>query len=312
MKRHLYEYENLVVGGNLQAIFFAYINNYPLLFKETQPPLDFEYFEHDFPIEKLMLTKQENFLNTPYGAKKFANQKREVYDRLLFSLSLAGLVPVADKVRSISIEDEETIKISTERARQVNINFKKLYIFEPKIVYGLDIEEHQEVEECTVYDTFKIRSKTHDFNLIDIDDIEKGHDFVNKIWFMPKEKPNTVVIKSRSTREKINDSEYGVINIKYKLKGIFEKAGIEKRNYDKELFLDFLSKEVYYVDKNVYKSSDSIIIDRRTEREVCLNIAHHQQMTSSLLGAYPWRINHLFLDSSGTIRWYHWQMITPH
>ena len=86
------------------------------------------------------------------------------------------------------------------------------------------------------------------------------------------------------------------------LKGIFEKAGIEKRNYDKELFLDFLSKEVYYVDKNVYKSSDSIIIDRRTEREVCLNIAHHQQMTSNLLGAYPWRRNHLFLDSSGTIR----------
>jgi hypothetical protein len=35
MKKHIYEYDEIVVGNNLAALFYCYKNLCPLLFKET-------------------------------------------------------------------------------------------------------------------------------------------------------------------------------------------------------------------------------------------------------------------------------------
>ena len=55
MKGHVYEYDEVVVGGNLAAVFYCYINQCPLIFKRYDYPHFYEYFESDFPLEKIFL-----------------------------------------------------------------------------------------------------------------------------------------------------------------------------------------------------------------------------------------------------------------
>ena len=104
MKKHVYEYDEIVVGSGLAAIFYSYINQLPLIFKEQNPPHFYERFEADFPLDKLFLTNPIEALNTPQGQIKVGASKLQIYDRLLFVLSLAGKIPISDKIEKIRLE----------------------------------------------------------------------------------------------------------------------------------------------------------------------------------------------------------------
>ena len=300
MKRHTYEYDEVVVGASMAAVLYAYINQCPLLFQELGAPHPFERFEKDFPIDKIYFTNELAEINTPFGKEVWGAPKLELYNRLLFLLSLAGLVPAADKISSMRVDDNNILKIATKRARSINFKFKKLTIFEPNMINDLVIEERIE-PECIVYDRFKIRTKKHNFDLIDIRD-EVGS--INKIWFVAGEKrkdSKEIVVVSRLSVAQLHDPTYSLIAMKYEIKQIFTSAGIEKRDYDYELGLDYLNRDVYYIDTSKYTTDKNVIIYKRTEKEICLNIPQKAATTLTSLDAYPLRVNHLLMDSNGTI-----------
>ena len=103
---HTYEYENIVIGSRLNAVMYAFLNNYPLLLSNYEPPLPFELFPHDVNLDNFNVNKAEINLTTTNGIEKFGNPKSELWKRLCYSLSLSGLMPLSNNASSMRIEDD--------------------------------------------------------------------------------------------------------------------------------------------------------------------------------------------------------------
>ena len=295
MKRHVYEYDEVVIGSNLSAILYAYVEQKPLLFKDYNPPFFYEHFDVNVPFENLFFTNVENTLRTPQGEIKVGVSKLEIYNRLLFVLSLSGLIPLSNKIQSIRIEDN-SLKISTERARLIRIKYNKLRVFNPEMIKGANIEIKK--EKKLVHDIFKIKCEKHNYNLLNGDD-----DFAQTAYFMNNEKKTVskqVLVVSKLTDEQLNDFDFSIVPLKYKLKKILQKNNIKKRAYESKISLEHTKRSVYNFDTVSLQEEKNIIYDKRTEKQLCQNIVLTTH--SRLLGVYPWRLNHLLLDSRGMIR----------
>ena len=296
MKGHVYEYDEVVVGGNLAAVFYCYINRCPLIFKHYEYPHFYEYFESNFPLEELFLINNAHTLKTPDQVIEVGSKKIEIYDRFLFILSLSGLIPVSNKIEKIRVEDSQNLKITTDRSKIIKIKFNKLRIFNPQIVAGLS-KKNVLAKRHLVHSRFEIACREHNCDFIEV-----GDNFVNKVFFYEsKLRKRKVLITSYLLESELNDFDYSIIPMKYKLRDVFEKSGIEKHKNVREVGLDFLGRKVYNCDETVYEQIENVIFDNRTEKEICLN-NELKNLTSTLLDVYPWRLNHLLLDSSGMIR----------
>jgi len=126
-------------------------------------------------------------------------------------------------------------------------------------------------------------------------------DFINEVHFYKKARTKECLVVSRLLKSELPDFDFSVIPLKYKLKHIFETNNIKKHNSERNIIIEFLNREVYNQDILEFEKKENIILDNRTEKNICqkteLRTTH-----SSLLGVYPWKLNHLLLDSSGMIR----------
>ena len=214
MKRHEYEYDEIVIGSSLKAILYSYVEQKPLLFKERNPPFFYEYFDLDTPLDNLFLCNKKNLLRMPQGEVEVGVSKLEVYNRILFVLSLSGLVPLSNKIQNIRIEENNTLKISTERNKSINIKYNKLRIFEPHLVNGL--KEHRTISrKKLVQDRIKYFAKEHPYNMILCED-----DFIIEVHFYKKGRTKECLVVSRLSNPELSDFDFSVVPLKYKLKYI--------------------------------------------------------------------------------------------
>ncbi len=304
MKRHTYDFNEVVIGSNLSSVIYAYVNNAALLFNQLEPPHDFERFEKDFPLDRINFANEVSHINTPHGKEEWGVFKVDLYNRLLFSLSLAGLTPTADKADSIRIDESGTIKVATKRARGALFKYKKLTVFQPKMIDGLKVKKNSDAE-CVVYDRFKIKTKKHNFSYVDLKKVGYEDKHIKKVWFVDSKRrkdSKEIILESHWTNKQLKETEQSLISTKYKIKEIFQLVGVEKRDYSHELFLDYVDRNVYYNDTNEYAKKKNIKIDRRSEREVCLSITRKVAKTLASPDAYRLRLNHLFMGSNGMIR----------
>ena len=124
-------YDNLVIGGNLEALLFASTIRLPLIFTWSQPPF---YFEEDDHFGNLL----------------------QMWEKLYFSMSLSGMVPFGDSVHHINYVDCETLAVFTKEEKKFLIKFKKLWVFDDEHFY--DLPPSEEIDrKVTVIDHFKIR-----------------------------------------------------------------------------------------------------------------------------------------------------------
>ena len=293
MRRHNFQYDEIVVGNDLPAIFYSYIHQAPLIFKPAHNVFFYEHYEPAYPLDKLFLLNETEELNTPAGIKKVGVQKATIFNRLLFVLSLAGLVPLSDKVEKIRLEEENLLKIITNRARTVKIEFNKLRIFNSEMVHGLNTT-FETKEKYLVHDLVKLRSKDHPYNMLN-----HGDEFIKDIHFYGRKRKDLLVV-SNLTEAELIDFDYSSIPLKYKLKEILLKGGIEKTKFQSQIVVDHLERKVYNNKKKGFKSTESVFLDERKEKEICQEIT--KQAHLPLLGVYPWRLNYLLLDSNGMIR----------
>ena len=89
----------------------------------------FDFFDENTCLEKYIIETIEYELSTVDGVKKVGASKLEVWEKLVFHLSLAGLIPLADKVYSIRIEDDNLVKVTTKNSRVARFKFNSLRIF---------------------------------------------------------------------------------------------------------------------------------------------------------------------------------------
>jgi len=286
MKKHQYEYDEVVIGNSLAAVFYSFVNNCPLLFQKYNPPNEFEFLN----VQSLLnFNKTQNSLKMPNKEIILGNQKKYIYDYLLFVLSASGLTPFSDKIKTIRIQENTNLKIITDRARTYNVKFNKLKIFNFDNIEGFLYKVVE--KKRLVCDYFKITTKKHDLGLIDV-----GDDFVNKIFF----KKNIICVHSKLTKDELKKFEYSVVPLKYKLLEILSKNNIEKASWRSNILLEHIKRKAYNLDSSAAKSNESIKADSRTVEEICQNIKQSSETHSSWPAAYHWKLHHLFLGSNGT------------
>lgn len=222
MKSTVHKYDNIIIGSTLEALIYSYTTNYPVFFAGSRCPKEFEYFEPAmaiFPFEELTTkTIQTNDFIYEVG-----NSKLPLWENLIFCLSMAGLVPLADNASSIRFDSDGTIRLIYNN-RSITIEAKQVYLFDGLGVSGLGAEKP--VGNYKVYDWLFFNSLYP--NPYDI--LKTEYDVASELWFLEptnaKRFKDGCIISEFPTEKKMHENltEY---NIKFILKDLFKKYDIK-------------------------------------------------------------------------------------
>ena len=100
IRNHVYKYDRVVVGGTLEAVLYAFVHNLPIIYDSETIPRFFEFLDPDIDLSPLLIENTAIDLKTFSGSKTIGLLKRDVWNRLVWNLSLSGNVLFSDKVRS--------------------------------------------------------------------------------------------------------------------------------------------------------------------------------------------------------------------
>lgn len=281
LNRHIYEIDELVIGNSLEAVSYSYLNEKPIILNSIKKPYFFEFFEKGSCLEKYTTEVNEYELEAPHGVKTVGASKLEVWEKLVFYLSLAGLVPLADKVFSIRIEEDNLLKITTNNSRMAKIKFNKLRIFDTENISGFSSLEENGTYK--VVDWVNVRSgMKHNY-----DYLETGDEFIKEIYFYPSERVGggenderkDLVAVSYLSKKQIDNFEYSDTYAKFKILSLMREAGIKgarngKRHDDPNKYAYYSVKiepshrEVRLGWKSLHGDTNFLTFDYRQEREI--------------------------------------------
>jgi hypothetical protein len=122
--------ENVVLGSSIKALLFAYKKGYVFIpSKNNIQPLFNEYLGYEYTYMQFGLSdKTPTSFRTNVGYKLYGPHKRELYDRIVNEMSLAGLIYFLDQDKILRIKDK-VIDISTAN-QSMFIEYKNLFVFE--------------------------------------------------------------------------------------------------------------------------------------------------------------------------------------
>lgn len=242
MKQHIHKRENIIVGGSLEALEFAYSSGYPLLCIPQKP--------HFF---------------RPNSLAK--------WEDLAFKMSLSGQLPVATGIVSIRLDSEEKeIKCFTDNSRVIPFSYETAYIIDDVSVDGLPLPTKEAKKEYLVLDWIYVkRGGRHPFEFLT--DLES--DFVRKVMFYPNERIagkrdsiKDACAISIMTDKQLKDNSYSESYALLKAREMMKEAGIRgSRNGTQayngkpaylSLKVEIGYRENYILHKNEYEDTDNL------------------------------------------------------
>mgnify|MGYP003657003142 CR=1 FL=1 len=224
---HVFNYEEVVIGSSLKALLFAFHNRLPVVFSQAERPFRFDYLSPAIDLSCLKMENLEKNFQTFGEILTFGIAKEELWERLLFFLSLDGKAPFTQWCNSMRLY-ENKITCSNEYAKIAEINFQTCYFFGDENCSG--IKEKTVVNPTYIcYDWIAFnRGGKHN-----IDHIQMQDDFVNEVWFYPSDRidGNTPVkdacIVSRIKEEDMLDFDFSETMARFKLISEMETRGMK-------------------------------------------------------------------------------------
>ena len=253
LKDHFYKWDEVVIGGNLNAFFYAREKSCHILPNTLDSP-----FAYDKTSAVIHLGLND----------------LDVWQRLSYSLAMDGLNPLAGKIKSIKVnQDEKVVTVNVGTPALIKISYEKLRIFDFEWVFGLSNRE--EIENFRVLDWFDVRSgMKHDLNTIEDTDV----DFVKKIHFYLSERidgnkdKKDLIAESLLTKEQINDLDYSESISRLKTINMMKEAGItgKKNGLGRHLpiKIELWKREVKPIKSIQPMEENDIIVDNRSIQEL--------------------------------------------
>ena len=236
MLKHIYQYDTVVIGGNLSALLYSYFNNLPLVI---------------------------NKLDIPHRFKTINNGSQlEMWNKTYFRLSLAGLNIAGDKAQSVRLKENE-LTVTTKHARVIKLNFNKAIIFDDENINGLPLPK-KESDQYEVLDwMYPTRCAPHDTEYIYV-----GGDLVREVHFYLS-RANTgrrPVTVSYLTKKQLKDFEYSDTYAKFKCLKVLEENDIKGTmgtgpggmRYHYKIKLEVLKREVKKTAMNSYEDTQEL------------------------------------------------------
>ena len=267
LKNHLFHWKEIAIGGNLNAYIYANEKSSYIISNTLDRVFTFDAtsFNYDLGIG-------ESF---PKGSKKI-----DLFDALAYKLSFQGLSPFADKVSSIRLEENNTLKIATKNARVFRVSYDKLRIFDTTNVHDLPFEAEKVTKGFRVYDWFDVnKGAQHDVDLIE----DNNSSLVRKITFYPNERDpgnnnnKDLVAESFLTEEQLYDPEYSDTYARLKVLSMMKQHGIKGplngtdrngRVVYRPLKIELNRREIIPVTEIKSMECGDVIIDGRSTEEI--------------------------------------------
>jgi len=265
-----FNYEKIIIGSNIDALLYSFLNNVPFVYVSIDPPHRFDHFSPEQDLSFFGLENKSHILVSPTSTKVVGSNKDILWEKLYFYLTLAGLNPVADKASSIKIGDKE-LKVFTHKARMAKINFEELIIFTDEGVSGLPTPTQLPQKKYKVYDWFDVRSgmkHKHDY-------IQDNTEFVSEILFYPTDRVDgnqvfkDAVSISYLTEKQLNSFDYSDINARFKTLKMMKGAGIRGARNGRDMLnksrykyyavrIENSIREIHSLGKTLYDSTDTL------------------------------------------------------
>jgi len=262
-KKHTYDWDEVVIGGGFNAIIYTSLHGSKILCADRP---------YIFPFDPLRLTRPLGLISALPPTLTMV----EIYDYLSYSLAWKGSHPLANNIGNILLRPEEnSLRVITINNSVININFKKLRIFDPTMVSGIPFEWEEEVLHYRVLDWFKVRSgMKHNYERI----YDRGNNFVRTLFFYlsPRIDGNKsfkdVVTESFFKKEELLDPNYSDAVARLKTISMMKAHGIKgtsngpKQNLP--INIELLERVVVPIKMISSQEEGNIIIDSRTEQQV--------------------------------------------
>ena len=270
--RHVHTCDTIVVGSDLNAIIFSYINGYIFINNHYSEPPYFDTLDLSDITGAVSLYDD---ICEKMGPKTGEISKEKVWNYISVLLSVRGLHPFSDKVKSIRIRDN-SLKVFTHDSKMIKCNFNNLFIFDDLHVEDIPFDYRKKDAKYRVLDWYKVESGAlHSHEQINGDD-----DFVNKIHFYPSiYNPllKHMVSVSFLTKEQLKDPEYSEIYMRYKIIDMLTAAGIRGRKNGfgvggkqnrLSLKISFQKRDLEDLAILPYIEEGCIIMDNRSTKEI--------------------------------------------
>lgn len=263
LRDHVYEFDNLVIGGTLQAVLFAYSKSLPLLFINPKVPLMFEKTE-------CLLFK--------------GSYKIDLWHRLVAILSLSGLLPFSNKINSLRITGKNDAQAYSDNRRFL-IKFNKLSIFDEEGLVGLEPPVFVAQKTYKVYDWLTNRGMSRH----DLKEINSDEPFVQKVLFYKSNRKGAqrttkdVIAVSELSEEQFFDLDYSENFARLKAIRMMKDAGLRgySNGYSKiknalqyyAISIEHDKREFEIVGRDIYKNTSILehhIINEKEIEQVAL------------------------------------------
>jgi hypothetical protein len=223
-----HEYENIVVGSSLDALLYAFNNNYPVFFAEARRPFRFDYLDQNVDLNFLKITRPGHSLTTFDGAKLVGQPRELLWERLLFLLSLDGKVPLSNLCHTLRYTGE-TMICSNEYSKIAEVQFENCFYFGEDKSEGLAIEKDVADPSYICYDWIAFnRGGKHE-----IDYIKTNDRLVQEVWFYSSDRIDgaTAVkdacVVSALTQCELRSFDYSETMARFKLVHEMESRGMK-------------------------------------------------------------------------------------
>lgn len=264
----LFEHENIVVGSSLEALLYAFINNYPVFFAECRKPFEFEFLDSKTNLSAFLINNETNKFKSTQQDYLFGPKKLVLWEKLYFLLSIAGQIPLSDLCDTIRY-DGELLTCSTDYEKLCKISFDKCYYFGDNRVYKLITERGIENARYRVYDKLGFnRGGKHEIDYLETDD-----NFVHKVWFYSSDRVcgdtgvKDACILSILNNEQLKESCYTQTMSSFKLIDLMKKNGLRGKfnGFTKSgtpRYYNFrtshINRSIYLIDNPVWDETNSI------------------------------------------------------
>ena len=215
LSRHVYQWDRVVVGGDLRSLLYAISHNCPVIFTKPNPPFQFDVFEEEL-----------NFSRFGFSDDSEPSQL-ELWERLMFLCGLLGLLPLSASAQSIRIKDDLLI-VTTENLRVVKAEFNKLLVFEPSQIKSLPEVIKTEKQPNKVIDWFNVRYGCRH----DIDHILFEDNFIKELYFYPTDRSDNKTLKdavaiSYLKEGQVEGFDFSEVMARHKVEHLMKEAGIK-------------------------------------------------------------------------------------
>lgn len=253
---HTYHYNKLVIGHTLDAVIYANKTNSFFIRNSMDGIFPFDEIDD----------------NTDLGQVKTSlSKKRDLFNLLLYNLSINGKAPLTDMVDTIRInEEDKTLYVITKRSAKISATYEQIRIFDTDKISSPAFET-ESVKKYRVYDWYDVRSGLkHEHNFL-----LSGDDFCKKVYFYlsprvdgnPKRGLKDLVVESVLTKKQLHDINYSDSLSRLKVISMMKHAGIKGTGNGADRYLSIKlqlnRREVEAIKPSAFEDRGSVVLDIR-------------------------------------------------